>query len=432
MTPTSAEPAPGVLSTLRLTPVSVRYLLGGVLINQMGAFVQTFLVLYLVHRGFSIGHAGVSLGAYSCGAILGTLVGGSLTDRLGARMTIALSMACSGALVMSFPALSQPSRYLLLLGVVAATGAVTQAYRPAAAALLSDLMPARHQVMAFSMLRIAMNIGAAMGPVIAAWLILVNWDLLFWFDGLTALSYSVLAVTLLPRTATSAHNRGGRSPGERYRWRSGYAVVLHDKKFLLYLASMILSAIIYAQFYAVLPLKITTDGHPPSLYSAVLALSSGTLITCELKVTAWVRRWLVSSVAGGIGTALLGLGLAGYGLSSGMTLILVCTVVCVSGLMVSGPTMFAHPSKTPAAVRGRYLGASHAMFGVGLAAGPMLGVLAWDRFGNGIWLMCGIVGVLAAVCAVLGMKEQRDPAPAAASRRVGPSHLPSPSPSSVQ
>ena len=52
----------GVLDALRATPTTVRYLLGGVLVNQLGAFVQTFLVLYLTHRGMSGGTAGLALG----------------------------------------------------------------------------------------------------------------------------------------------------------------------------------------------------------------------------------------------------------------------------------------------------------------------------------------------------------------------------------
>jgi MFS family permease len=149
----------GVAETLKATPVAVRYLLTGVLINQLGAFVQTFLVLYLTFRGASIGLAGLCLAAYSVGSIFGTMLGGELTHRFGSRATIVTAMACSGPLVASIPWASAPGRSWLLVAVVALAGLVTQAYRPAASVLLSDLMPERYQVMAFSMMRIALNIG---------------------------------------------------------------------------------------------------------------------------------------------------------------------------------------------------------------------------------------------------------------------------------
>lgn len=402
----------GVIATIRATPRPVRYLLGGVFINQMGAFVQSFLVLYLVHDGFSAARAGITLGAYSVGAIVGMLVGGELTHQLGARRTIAAAMAGSAVMVMSLPVVSDPSRHLALLVVVAATGAVTQAYRPAAASLLSDLMPPELQVMAFSMMRIAMNVGAAVGPLLAAVLILVDWNLLFVVDGLTALAYSALAVTLLPRDVGEA---AAKPAADRLAERAGYGVILHDRRFLLYLASMILSAIVYVQFYAVLPLQIEAEGHATALYSAVLALASVILISCELKITSVVRRW-VASVAGGVGTTVFGLGFAGYGLTSGSpALIMLSTVVFVGGMMISGPTLWAHPAKAPAAVKGRYLGASHAMFGLGLATGPTLGVVAWDHLGDGVWLACGVIGLVAAACAVVGLRDQWHRAPVSAS-----------------
>jgi len=402
---TEAPARQGVLDTLRATPPQARYLLGGVLINQLGAFVQTFLVLYLVHKGLSAGQAGLSLTVFSGGAVLGMLVGGELIDRIGARNTLGLSMACSAVLISSIPWLSSPDGYFALLVFVAVAGAMTQAYRPAAAALLSDLMPSEQRVMAFSLLRIALNVGAAIGPLIAAALILVNWDLLFWLDGLTALIYAALVVRLLPR---NAGRRGDAATVEAPR--AGYGVLLRDGRYLVYLVNMLISAAIYVQFMVALPLKITAEGHSATLYSAVLALSSIVLITCELAVTARVQHW-PAHVAAGVGTTLFALGLAGYGLSSGSVLpIVVSTVVFVSGVMTSGPTKFAHPAKFPAAVKGRYIGASQAMFGLGMAIGPAVGVAGWNLLGNDFWLACGVAGLVAAACAVAGMRESVNPA----------------------
>jgi len=397
---TKADTPAGVFATLRTTPPSVRYLLGGVLINQMGAFAQTFLVLYLTVSGFSVGQAGVALTAYSVGAVSGTLLGGELTHRIGPRATIAGTMATSALILGFVPWLSDPALFGLLLAAVAVAGVATQSYRPAAAVLLSDLMPEEHRVMAFSMMRTALNIGAALGPLIAAGLILVDWDLLFWFDAVTALAYAVLALKLLPNTPAA---REEEKPAEDKR--SAYAVLVHDGRYLLFLASVLLGSVIYVQYTVALPLKITADGHPAALYSAVLTTSSLILILCELKITSYVKHWR-PNVVGAVGTAVMGLGLAGYGLATNSgILIILSTVVFVSGLMVNGPTMFAHPAKFPAAVKARYIGAHQATFGLGLALGPTFGVLAWEALSNGVWLVCGVIGVIAALCALVGMRE---------------------------
>lgn len=394
----------GVFATLRATPPPVRYLLGGVLINQLGAFVQTFLVLYLAVRGFSVGQAGVALAAYSVGAVSGTLLGGELTHRIGPRATIAGAMGTSALILGFIPWLSDPARFGLLLAAVVVAGLATQSYRPAAAVLLSDLMPEEHRVMAFSMMRTALNVGAALGPLIAAGLILVDWDLLFWFDALTALAYAALALLLLPSTPAP---REAEKPAEDKR--SAYAVLARDGRYLLFLASVLLGSVIYVQYTVALPLKIIADGHPAALYSAALAMSSIILICCELKITSYVKDWR-PNVAGAVGTAVMGLGIAGYGLATNSgVLIILSTVVFVSGLMINGPTMFAHPAKFPAAVKARYIGAHQATFGLGLALGPIFGVLVWEGLANGVWLVCGVIGVIAALCALVGMREDAPP-----------------------
>ncbi|MDS0139406.1 MULTISPECIES: MFS transporter [unclassified Amycolatopsis] len=405
----------GVFAVLKATPTPVRYLLGGVLVNQLGAFVQTFLLLYLTVRGVSVGLAGLCLVAYSVGAIFGTLLGGELTHRLGPRATIVASMTASAPLVASIPWLGRPDLIWPLFAVVALAGLVTQAYRPAAAVLLSDLMPERHQVMGFSMMRIALNIGAALASLIAAGLILLDWDLLFWLDGLTAALYALLAFTLLPKTA-GAEKEAAEAGVDR---RSAYATLVRDGRFLLYLGAVFVGTIVYAQFTVALPLQIVADGHPEALYSAVLATSSIVLIVTELKLTTYVTRW-PPQLAGGLGHVVFALGVAGWGLSAGSSvLVLVSAVFFVSGLMISGPSMFAHPAKAPSRVKARYVGTSHAVIGLASALGPAFGVFAWTRLGSGIWPLCGAMAVAAGLFAWAGMKQKTAPAVVAATEPVG-------------
>lgn len=409
----SNDASAGVFAVLKQTPTPIRYLLGGVFINQLGAFVQTFLILYLTIRGITVGIAGLVLVAYSVGAIVGTLLGGELTHRFGPRVTIVVAMAASGPLVALIPWLSHRSTLWLLFVVVALAGLATQAYRPAAAVLLSDLMPEEHQVMAFSMMRIALNIGAALAPLIAAGLILVDWDLLFWLDGATALLYSLLAFTLLPRTAVAAAaEKSDTTDAPSVSRRSAYAILFRDTRFLFYLATVLVGTIVYAQFTVALPITIVANHHPAALYSVVLAISSLVLITFELKITTYVRKWR-PPLAGGLGHFVFALGIGGYGLAKGSTaLVIISTVFFVSGLMISGPSMAAHPAKAPARVKARYLGTSHAVIGLASAIGPAVGVFLWARMGNGSWLVFAVMGMCAAVFAWVGMQHKKaGPAP---------------------
>jgi MFS family permease len=396
----------GVFATLRATPTPVRYLLGGVLINQLGAFVQTFILLYLTFRGDAIGIAGLCLAAYSVGSIFGTLLGGELTHRLGPRTTITLAMLSSAPLVASIPFVATTPVVLFL--VVGLAGLVTQAYRPAAAVLLSDLMPEEHQVMAFSMMRIALNTGAALAPLIAAGLILVDWDLLFYLDGATALVYGLLAYSLLPRVAAPEEEHEEKSTVDS---RTAYSTMARDPKYLAYLAAVFLGTIAYAQSTTALPLEIVADRYPTSLYSAVLTISSLVLITCELKITTYIVK-IPAHVAVLAGHVVNSVGFALYALAvhSG-TFVILGAVFAVSGLMIAGPTMFAHPAKFPAAFKSRYMGTMQAVIGLASAIGPLFGVFTFNSLGGAFWIVIALVNGAAGLLAVYGVRVVKEPEP---------------------
>jgi len=128
----------GVAQTLREMPRAARFVLLGVFINQFGAFLQFFMVLYLTHRGFSGTQAGIALGGYAIGAIIGVLSGGGYADRFGARTTIMFATGASAIFTVSVVWLNSLPAIVV---AVALAGAVTQAVRPAASSLLLRIVP---------------------------------------------------------------------------------------------------------------------------------------------------------------------------------------------------------------------------------------------------------------------------------------------------
>jgi MFS family permease len=408
-TDVEARPPDGVLAAFRATPPAVRHLLAGVLVNQLGAFVQTFLVLYLTVSGRSAGDAGLALTAYGGGAVVGTLVGGELTHRLGPRLTIVASMAVAGPLVASIPWLTGHAPLGVLLVDVAAGGLATQAYRPAAGVLLSDLMPEHLQVMAFAMLRTALNTGAVLAPLLAAGLILVDWDLLYWLDGATSLAYAGLALVLLP--AVAAPPEAGAAPPEADAaapapGRSAYPTLVRDRRFLCFLLAVVLGTVAYTQSTAALPLELLADRYPTSLYSGVLVLSSALLILCELKVTTYVTR-LPRALAVGLGHGVNSAGLLCYALAAhSPAFVLLGAGLNVSGVIIAGPSMFAHPATFPAAVKARSIAAMQAVAGLAMTLGPIFGVLTWHALGSSFWTLIALLNAVAGVLAMVALTSR--------------------------
>jgi len=81
----------------------------------------------------------------------------------------------------------------------------------------------------------------------------------------------------------------------------------------------------------------------------------------------------------------------------------------VSGLMIAGPTMFAHPAKFPAAYKSRYMGTMQAVIGLASAIGPLFGVFTFTSLGGAFWIVIALVNGVAGLLAVYGVRAEREP-----------------------
>ena len=399
----AADRQVGVWNTLAGSPAPVRAILLGIFVNRLGAFFQTFLVLFLTERGFTAFQAGFALTGYGVGSMLGVLAGGALADRLGPRLATLMSMGGSAVLLLSVLYLHH---YPALLVAVVGVGVISQLYRPASATLLSELSAPERQVMVFALYRWAMNLGTTAAPLVGAALISVSYDLLFWAEAVAAVCYGVIAAVALPRRAPARNTAGaaGSVAG------GGYRAVLADRRFVLYLLAMLVNAAVYIQYVSTLPLAMKDAGLATFWFSVVIALNGLIVITCELLVTKLTQRLPIKLVVG-LGFALLGAGLSLYALPWGVAIFLIGTLVWTLAEIIGGPTMFAYPGMVaPERLRGRYIGSMQLMFALGGAMGPGLGVFLYDAIGRNVWWCCGLASLVALALATTGMRR---PAPAA-------------------
>lgn len=388
----------GVLQSFREMPRGARFALLGVLVNQFGSFLQFFLVLYLTQRGFSAAQAGFALGAYAAGTIVGTLFGGGLSDRLGARWTIVFSISAAAVFTLAVTVLSSLAAIVV---AVTLAGGVTQAARPAVAALLFQQVPKDRQVMAFAMYRTCRNAGAIGGPLVAVWLSTVSWNLVFYIDAASSLAYAAIAAFLIPAIRAAKDEHGDPDAGRR---GSGYLTILHDLRYLAYLLLMLGNGLVHVQFFAVLPLMLDAAGYPPWAYGTLASISAVIVVSSELLVTTRTQRW-APWVAVLTGWTLLVFGRGALGLPGGLAVLVVGTLLAAVGQVTGGAQAFTYPAKVaPPALLGRYVGSAYAMFGIGGTLGPILGVLLWHTIGNTFWAVCFVVGLAMIVPGYWGMR----------------------------
>ncbi|MFI5779567.1 MFS transporter [Nocardia sp. NPDC051570] len=396
--------ASGILVTMREAPPAVRALLLGVLVNKLGAFLQVFLVLFLTVRGFSEVQAGLALGAYGAGSVLGVLAGGMFTDRMGPRWTIVSGMAGTAALLLCLLYLTN---YPALLATVVIVGAISQLYRPASATLLAELIPANRQVMVFALYRLAFNIGTTLAPLLGAALLSMSYELLFWGEAATSVGYAVIALCALPARAGAATGTTNEQTQDTTSGR-GYLAVLADRRYVAYLVAMLINAAVYVQYLSTLPLAMRQAGLEVFWYGVMVTINGVVVVTFELLMTKVVQHWPVRRVLA-VGFTMLGAGLALYALPGGLAVFAIGTLIWSLAEIIEGPTMFAYPAQAgPEHLRGRYIAAAHAMFGVGSALGPIIGVALWTGMGSQVWLVCGLASILALLPGWFGTRVAPD------------------------
>src|SRR6266487_111016 len=391
-----AAEAVDITQTWREAPIAAKALIFGTFINRFGGFLQFFVVLYLTHRGFSNGQAGIAAGLYGGGGILGVLVGGWLSDLIGPRMTIVTTMVGTALGTVAIPYVTN---YAVLLVLITALGAACQAYRPASSAMLSVLTSPARQIMIFSMYRLAINAATTLSPLVAVLIIAVSWNLLFYVEAVTILMYAAVAFYALRGVLLTKEPQTDQPEDQP---RGGYLQLLTDRRYLLFLIAVFAVSILYVQSLSTLPLEVA---HRWNVFhfSVLLALNGFIVITCELFVSKRVQRWR-SRTPILVGVALITAGMTMFGLPLGYPILVLGTLVWTSGERVSFPMLFeTYPAQVgPARLRGRYLGAANGLSNMGMAVGPIVGITLYDHIGSGVWFLCGIAGAVALLAARAG------------------------------
>jgi MFS family permease len=364
----------------------------GVAVNRLASFVELFLVLYLISKGSSARAAGLALTAFGAGAVLGLLISGVLVERAGARWSIVLSMVSAAVTTALLPFVHNMAA---IVALAAAIGAATQPFRPAARMLLAAATAPGDLVLVMAGYRFGFNIGAMLTPLLGAALAAWSWTAVFAMDATSSLLFAVAAFWVLPR------DRPQPAPPDHGPAR-GPAGPLRDRRFVLVVLGLFLAAAVEVQYVAALPLEVHRRGMPAIVYSALIALNGMLVISVEPALTSRLRGWPPRRSLP-VGIALIGIGVAGYGLPGGVAVLALATVLWTAGEMLGAPAAAAYPAlAAPPPARARYVALAAGAQGCGYTVGPVLALGAYAASPELCWLLCAGIGLAAGALAWRG------------------------------
>jgi MFS family permease len=400
-------------------PRPVRLLLLGTLVNKLGTFILPYLALVLL-RDFRMreGEAARLIFAYGAGSLVAVLAGGLLADKLGRRRTLLLSLFGAGTLAIAMGLAPSAGFFVPLLVAFSFIG---ELYRPAAAAVISDLLPSSERASGFAGLRMAVNLGWAVGTALGGLLADWDWRLLFLGDGLTTLAYGVLVFFAIPETRvapgvaapadldgqSSAGSRpfrdsGGESPAAARKSVQPFGGVLTDGVYLQLVGVSFLFSLVFSSNLTVMPLTITqAAGYPAVVYGLLTALNGLLIAAFEISIVGRLRPYRRLLVAA-LGNALCAIGFGMLGLVLHWAGFLLAVLTFTAGEILASPQALSFVADwAPPAARGRYLSFYQATWSVAFALNPTLALPLHAALGErAFWGLMPLVAIPAVVTLV--------------------------------
>jgi len=360
-------------------------------INRSGTMVIPFLTVYLTQRGHTLGQAGYVMGAFGTGAILGGYIGGRLTDKFGHFYVQVFSLLLNGIL---FIILGQ-MQTLLQIGVcIFILSTLGEAFRPANSAAIAAYSNENNRTRCYSLNRLAINLGWAIGPAVGGILASRSYSLLFWVDGFTCIVASlVLYVFFSPIKKKSAEK-------EKYQESTNINSAYRDKIFLLGMFYIFLIGVCFFQMFSIFPVYYKEQLHlNEAAIGWILALNGLIIAAVEMVLVYKLENKGDAVLYMMAGAFLIGVSFLVLDLSSALSLALLSMVIITVGEMLLFPFMNNFwVNRSTQNTRGQYAAVYTMSFSLAIVLAPTVSSQIASRAGFSIlWIFDFILCTFAAL-----------------------------------
>lgn len=354
------------------------------------------MTMYLTqHIGVSISKAGFVMSLFGLGAIVGALTGGKLTDKVGSYY-IQISTLTGGGIM--FIVLGQMRSYTSICVFTFLLAMINEAFRPANSVAIAHYSREENRTRSYSLNRLAINLGWAVGGGLGGILASYKYELLFWVDGLTNLSGAVVLYFVLAPSRNVATEVKIKKEKEKVIGRTAY----QDNNYLIFIFLLFLFAMCFFQLFTTIPVFYREKFHLPVYFIGMIMALNGLLIALFEMITIFKlegRRPLLHFISSGvvlIAIAYLLLNIPGVPKAA---LAIMVMLLFTFGEIMSMPFMNSYwISRTRPHNRGQYAALYTVAWAAAQASGPYIGSLLAERAGyNVLWFVVAGVCFLIAV-----------------------------------
>lgn len=362
-------------------------------INRAGTMVLPFLSKYLKEDlQFSYSQVGWVMVCFGLGSMVGSWLGGKLSDKIGFYKIMVFSLFTSGLMFLALQFIHSFAGLCLGMFLIMC---IADMFRPAMFVSLGAYAKPENRTRALTLVRLAVNLGFAAGPAMGGLIIMgIGYQGLFWADGASCIiSILIFAMLVKEKKAGAKHKEEKEETP---------VSVFKDKIFWIFLFVCFITAMIFFQIFTTLPLYHREQYNLSEFQTGLLMTLNGLLIFfMEMSIVSIFDRHKVSKLKIILwGSIMMAMSFFVILFTGWAGLLIISIIFMTFGEMFIFPfsNSFAL-SRAPKGHEGRYMALFTMSFSLAHITSSKCGMEIISHFGYQVnWLFMGFCGLLAVGC----------------------------------
>jgi MFS family permease len=365
------------------------------LVDGIGfSIVGPFLALFMYQQlGVPMVMVGLVLLISGIAGAVGSLAGGLMADRYGRLgvMTYSMGLRCAMFLVLAFLVTYWPDLIMVAI-VLSLSNFFGGVFDPANNAMVADIVEPARRLEAYGLLRVAWNLGFAIGPMIGGILLLYSYFTTFLISAVISLGAALIVAFML--TESYVPKPTAERPRLLKEMRNVKVIFLI---FCLVCLPMFLMAGQFSTTYTVYANERV--GIDTVTIGLVFGLNGLMVVLMQMPLARALER-RDKYLAMALGTTLYAVGyLFVAAVTDGMMLALTMVIITIGEMIVVPVSTDLTVSMSSETERGKYLGIFGLIGSFGWFGSTLVGGLLYDNISSG-WMLWGSIAALGMITMV--------------------------------
>ncbi|MEB4762545.1 Predicted arabinose efflux permease, MFS family [Chryseobacterium indologenes] len=366
------------------------------LINRAGSMVLPFLGVYMTdHLHFSIENSGIVLSFFGIGSVIGSWLGGMITDKIGEYRVQSLSLLLSVPLFCLIPLFKTE---VGLAAIILAQSIVSETFRPANSVAITKYAKPENITRAFSLNRMAVNLGFSIGPALGGILSAISYEFLFFSNALAALLAGLMYIWFFKKRTKLARQNAKKVKEAIVvkKENSPY----RDGKFLVYSLFCMLFSICFFQLFSTLTIFYKDTAHlSQQNIGFILGYSGFLIVLLEMGFVQIAEKYFTLAFTMLAGTLLCGFSYAMLAFDYTLAALLVSmTILCIGEIWTLPFMSTITALRSGENNKGAYMGLNGMSFSLAFIITPYIGTVIADKLGfTVLWIGTGLLATAIAI-----------------------------------